>query len=115
MSTIAKQVAERQAEGGVSGAPERKQPEQVSSLSPAVEQQVLADYYEQTYRKFPDERVPTLGGMTPRAAARDPSMRQHLIAVMKTHLHGLDELKRDRGVAVDIGWLLDELGLPELK
>jgi hypothetical protein len=112
---IAKQVAVRQAEGGVSGAPERKQSGQVSSLSPAVEQQVLADYYEQTYRKFPDERVPALGGMTPRAAARDPSRRQHLIAVMKTHLHGLDELKRDRGVAVDIGWLLDELGLPELK
>ena len=42
-------------------------------------------------------------------------MRHHLIAVIKTHLHGLDQLKRDRGVAVDIGWLLDELGLPELK
>jgi hypothetical protein len=75
----------------------------------------LEDFYQRTYRKFLDERIPALDGKTPRAAARDPAMRSPLIAVMKTHLHGLDQLKRDKGIVIDIDWVLDELGLPELK
>lgn len=113
---LAKQVAERRARRDLSEpVPETRPAGPPSPIPPEVERQVMEDFYQRTYRKFLDERIPALGGMTPRAAACDPAMRAPLIAVMKTHLHGLDGLKRDKGIVVDIGWVLDELGLQELK
>ena len=113
---LAKQMAERRADCDLlEPPPETKPAKAPSSVPPEVERQVLEDFYGRTYRKFLDEKIPALGGMTPRTAARNPAMRPPLIAVMKTHLHGLDQLKRDKGIVIDIGWVLDELGLQELK
>jgi hypothetical protein len=111
---LAKQVAERRAERDLSEPIPQEKP-MPPSVPPEVERQVLEDFYRRTYQKFLDEGIPALGGKTPRAAARDAAMRPQLLAVMKTHLHGLDGLKRDKGIVIDIGWLLDELGLSELK
>jgi hypothetical protein len=107
---LAKQMAERGTERDVS---ELTQPP--SSLPQEVERQIVEEHYRRTYRKFLDEKIPALGGLTPRVAAQTPGMRPQLVAVMKTHMHGLDRLKRDKGIVIDFSWVLDELGLPELK
>jgi hypothetical protein len=67
------------------------------------------------YRRFLDDQVPALGGRTPRDAARDPGMRPRLLDLMKDHLNGVEQMSRRDGIPLDIGWVLDELGLQELK
>ncbi len=42
-------------------------------------------------------------------------MRPRLIELMKDHLHGLEGQFKDKGFTIDISWVLDELGLRELK
>lgn len=66
-------------------------------------------------RKFLDEKIPALGGMTPRQAAKEPSMKPQLIELMKLHLKGIEKQNRDKNLGLDIDWVLDELGLSELK
>lgn len=84
------------------------------SLSLEEERRFMEDFYRRTYERFLDDTIPMLGGMTPRHAARDPAMRPRLLELMKYHLHGLDDMDKSRGVKVDIGWVLKELGLGEL-
>lgn len=68
-----------------------------------------------TYRDFPDKPLSALGGVSPRAAAADPERRPQLVEVMKAHVCGLANRSRREGMKLDIDWLLDELGLQELK
>jgi hypothetical protein len=66
------------------------------------------------YQHFPDEPIPALGGITPRAASRDPALRPRLVQLMRTHVRMTDELCLREGLVFDLSPLLTELGLEEL-
>lgn len=76
-------------------------PEEQSALAPS-------------YRDFADTPVPALDGMTPRAAAADPTSRARLVQLMKGHVSRCDGQRRTRGEDFDLNPLLKELGLDEL-
>ena len=75
---------------------------------------MMTQYYKEHYRKFLDDKVPALGGVTPRNAAKDPARRPHLVELMKGHINNNDRLAQDNGVTIDIDWVLRELNLHEL-
>jgi hypothetical protein len=76
---------------------------------------VMQHFFRSHYEKFLDDRVPALDDMTPREAAKRPDMRERLITLMKEHLQTMDGQSKNDGRRYDINWVLDELGLEELK
>jgi len=83
-------------------------------IPPEVERELMQKFYKRHYTIFLDDKIPALDNMTPRSAAADPRMRPKLIELMKQHLKGIEQNK-DRGLDLNINWVLDELSLPELK
>lgn len=92
---------------------ERKPP-QKSTVPPEVEKQLIEQFHRRNYEKFLDDTIPMLSGLTPRQAAADPKMRAKLIDLMKLHMQGLEGQSREKGFALNIDWVLKELGLNEL-
>lgn len=92
-----------------------KEPEEEDIIPPDVQQQLLQQFHEQHYRHFLDEPVPMLDGISPRQASKSPAVRPKLIELMKLHINGLETRAKKDGVRLDISWVLDELGLEELK
>lgn len=87
-----------------------------SSPIPAeLTKEALKSFYEDRYRKFPDEPVPMLKNATPREASRQISLRPQLIELMKMHIHHLEEINRKDGLQLSLDWLLEELRIPELR
>jgi len=84
-------------------------------IPPEVERELMQKFYKRHYAIFLDDKIPALDEMTPRAAAADPQMRPKLIELMKQHLKGIEQQNKDRGLDLNINWVLDELVLPELK
>lgn len=80
-----------------------------------IERELLQKMNKRHYTIFLDDKIPALDNMTPRAAAADPQMRPKLIELMKQHIKGIEKENRDRGLDLNIDWVLDELLLPELK
>lgn len=78
------------------------------------EAELLQSVMRSHYEKFLREPVPALDGLTPREAAARPDMRGRLVDLMKGHLQSVDDLGRRQGIAHDIGWVLEDLGLHEL-
>ncbi|MEI6715585.1 MAG: hypothetical protein WCO60_17650 [Verrucomicrobiota bacterium] len=70
--------------------------------------------FRKRYEFFLDESVPALQGLTPREAAARPEKRPLLVALMKTHIRGCDQKRREEGLDLDLNPLLSELGLLEL-
>lgn len=92
------------------------EPDDISDgLPPEVEKQVTRKFYEKSYSNFLDDPIPMLDNMTPRAASQRPAMRSKLKELVKLHLQQMDKLRIEKGVDIDIGWIIDELGLDELK
>lgn len=85
------------------------------AVPPDVHKEVVEQFHRRHYETFLDDEVPMLEGMSPRQAAADPAMRPRLIELMKLHVHGLEKRSRDEGMDLSIDWLLDELGLQELR
>ena len=79
-----------------------------------VEQQVMEQFYREHYTKFLDDSIPALSGMNPREAAKNPVMRPQLIELMKNHVHTFSTMCRQKGLKLEIDWVLEELGLHEL-
>lgn len=71
----------------------------------------LREHYEQLL----DRQLESLDGKTPREAAADSSMRTRLLAWGKQHVHTVDMRARAEELPLNIDWVLDELGLAELK
>ena len=84
-------------------------------ISPQDEQKIMQTFYNRNYSKFLDEEIPMIDNKTPRQASRDPKMRPKLIDLMKTHIKSIERINRDKGININIDWILDELGLSELK
>jgi hypothetical protein len=62
-----------------------------------------------------DDRIPMLHNHTPRECARDASLRPLLIEWIKGYIHNLDATCLRDGVRMNVDWVLNELGLTELK
>jgi hypothetical protein len=90
-------------------------PETGNQIPAEVQRNLLRDFHEKHYRRFLDDSIPALKGMTPRQAAKDEAMRPALLSLMKQHLNGIDRRNRKEGLDLNIDWLLDELNLDELK
>lgn len=80
-----------------------------------IEEKLMTESYRRYYEKFLNDSIPALDGMTPRKAAKLAKMRPRLIELMKGHVHSIDSINKDRGFSISIDWVLDELGLNELK
>jgi hypothetical protein len=92
-----------------------KQESDSKDIPPEIERELLQKMHKRHYAIFIDDKIPALDDMTPRAAATDLQMRPRLIELMKQHLKGIEEQNKDRGLDLNIDWVLDELSLPELK
>ena len=106
---IAKQIANKP----VDERAEKSEKEQVF-MSPEDEQALMQKVYEQQYKKFIDENIPMIDNNTPRQAAKNPKLRPKLVELMKVHIKGIEQLNKEKGIKVNIDWILDELGLSEL-
>jgi hypothetical protein len=84
-------------------------------IPPEAERELMQKFYKRHYAIFLDDKIPALDEMTPRAAAANPQMRPRLVELMKQHLKGIEKENKDRGLDLNIDWVLDELALPELK
>jgi len=69
---------------------------------------------ENRYQGFADIAIRQLEDRTPREAARDPRLRPMLTELMKLHITGIDEQRRENGLDFDLNPLLEELGLREM-
>lgn len=86
-----------------------------SPIPPALARKAMQAFYEDRYRKFADEPVPMLENATPREASRRKALRPRLIELMKIHIQGIEETNQKQGTQISLDWLLDELGIPELR
>ena len=75
----------------------------------------VAEELREHYTGLLDRQLESLDGRTPREAAGIPSLRPRLLAWGKQHVHTVDARAREMGLPLSIDWVLDELGLPELK
>ncbi len=80
-----------------------------------IERKIIQDFYKSHYQRFMEDRIPALNNLTPPQAAKDPKMRPRLISLMKEHLKGIEKQNREKGLDLNLDWVLDELNLPELK
>lgn len=114
---MAKQIAGRiDGEGELRNKPSLEKPAREPKALPIeIERKIIKDFHKRHYEKFIDEQIPALDNMTPREAAKDPKMRPRLISLMKQHLKGIDIQNKEKDLGLDINWILDELGLIELK
>jgi hypothetical protein len=88
--------------------------EEEGDIPSEVEQALLEQAYREHYKKFLDDEIPALDGLTPREAARDFHKRPRLLDLMKDHVHSISSLNRENEFEVSIDWVLEELGLNEL-
>jgi hypothetical protein len=80
-----------------------------------VEQEVTRRFLDTHYRKWLDDKIPALGGKTPREAARELDGREQLVALLKD-LENLEARRaRDTGMSYDARWLWQELGIEHLR
>ena len=98
-----KQKAQRDMQEGV--VPIRKE------LPDESQRELISEYLEDYYAKWPDTKLPGLGGKAPREAARSASGRLELIDILHTIENG-EERKRLAGhVPYDVAKLYAALGL----
>ena len=62
-----------------------------------------------------DHPVPRLGGLTPRAAARRPDVRQDLEVLLREMEHGAARRSRLGGAGIDLAALRHELDMPAMS
>lgn len=111
---IAKQMAEKTNENRAERHDSDRSQEK-KAVPREVEEYLMKEHYRKHYTKFLDDAIPALNGMTPRKAAQSEKMRPHLISLMKGHIHQVDRMSKERGFLISIDWVLDELGLTDLK
>ena len=66
------------------------------------------------YEEFMDRPLELLANKTPRAAATDAELRPRLIELMKKHVRGIDKMRREQGLDIDLNDQLKELSLHEI-
>ena len=90
--------------------------EKENEIPPEVRAEALRKFHEQHYRQFINSPIPMLENKTPRQAAKNKTLRPKLIDLMKIHVHDIEKSNHeDPCLNLDIDWVIDELGLEELK
>jgi hypothetical protein len=74
----------------------------------------LLTMMEHRYKSFADTAIPQIEDRSPREAACDPRLRPLLIELMKLHITGIDQQRRESGLDFDLNPILEELGLREI-
>ena len=77
----------------------------------AAERDLVQQFQEQHYAKWPDLPLPALQGKTPREAARSKAGRAALEAILRDIENGEERRRRETGVGVDMGKIRRELKL----
>lgn len=80
-----------------------------------VEREITQRYLDSHYRGWLDEKIPALGGKTPREAARDFEGREQLVALLKELENREARRAKDTGVGYNALWLWRELGIEHLR
>lgn len=86
-------------------------PEWIPDGDGDLESRILVEQY----REFLESPNPLLNGRTPKQAAQDPGSHESLIRLMKVQISGHEKRNKARGRSDDFNWVLEELGLDELK
>lgn len=82
----------------------------------AIHQQMLKQSLDRYYQDFLNQKIPFLGNMRPRDAAKNPTMRPELAELMKNHMNSAEEMTKNKNQSpYNFDWVLDELNLSELK
>jgi hypothetical protein len=104
-----KTVEEAMAENSAAPKPARR------TVPKRIEREITERFLRDHYRKWLDDKLPALGGKTPREAARDFDGREQLVALLKD-LENLEARRaRETGLSYDAGWLWRELGIEHLR
>ncbi len=88
-----------------------REPDPASTVPAELEREVLAQFYDQHYRSWPDVPLPALGGRTPRKAAKLKTVRPKLEALLRQLENGSERDRLAGRPAADVAWLWGELGL----
>jgi SEC-C motif len=86
--------------------PERRQP-----LHPDDEEILVSGYLEAYLRRWLDEPLERLEGLTPRTAAATPELRGVLELLVRAIENRAEHARRAGASWPDVGWLWDELGV----
>jgi len=86
-------------------------PERRGALGPAEEDVLAAGYLEQYLRRWLDEPLQRLEGVTPRAAASIPKLRADLELLLRAIENRAEHARRAGAAWPDVAWLWDELDL----
>ena len=89
---LAKTMAEREKRGELPD--DDPQETDDDAIPPEIRQHVIEQYYREHYRKFLDDHIPALDGMTPRDAARHPTRRAKLVALIKDHINSIEQMRQ---------------------
>jgi hypothetical protein len=96
-------------------ATERPRPEP-SGLSPEDERALIRQTLEDHYRHILDQPIPSLGGKSPRVAAKTPNGREKVVAWLKSlENHSAKRPAGDPIGEYDFGWMWRELGVEALR
>jgi hypothetical protein len=91
-------------------------PPKPSGLSPEEERALIHQGIDDHYRGLLDEPIPSLGGKSPRAAAKTSKEREKVVAWLKTlENHSAKRPAGDPIGEYDFGWMWRELGVEALR
>ncbi len=82
-----------------------------ADIPPEVVEELTLDYYARHYRSWVDERIPALGGQTPREAAGSADRRDAVIGLIRGLEGRYQDALRSGQPAYDPSWMWEELAL----
>lgn len=89
----------------------RSQEPEPSGLPPGEERHLLEQFLTERMRRWIDEPLHELAGLTPRRAA-DSAMRPRVESLVRSLENGAERNRREGEPVADLSWIRRELGLP---
>lgn len=103
-------------EQSIQSQPSRGRAERSSGIPPEEERAIIQESLERHYRGLLTQRIPALGNITPRNAARTEKGRAKLADWLKYMENGCAHHSPESPMAgYDIGWMWEELGISDLR
>ncbi len=84
------------------------------AVPPEVEKELVEEFYDQHYSRWPDTPLPALGGRTPREAVRTPEGRAEVVELLKTFENDAERQRREGRPTYDFSRLRAALGIDPL-
>ncbi len=82
-------------------------------IPPEVERMVVGKYMEEHYAKWPDMKLPALGGKSPRQAVKNAEGKREVAELLKQFENDEERNRREGRYAYDVSRLRTELGVKE--